>query len=257
MSSEQPGGDGHALSPGPARRAARAGPPGPPPAPGPPGRSPGVLASPGRLGRDPEARERSGGESARRGGAAGSGGGLIGSDSLPPAGSPRASQTQNPGRSLSKPALTKGSGKPVAPQKEARSSCDQRRAARVPRAQGVGCFCETPEWCFRPERTARRAPGRGRGRGAAGGAGPAPGRKLRPGAAASRGLVGARALTRGASLQAAGERGVGDSPPRTGSRPPPFAERPRAGQRWAGPEKRRTEEVQAGLLVAGGENRRD
>lgn len=64
MSSEQPGGDGHALSPGPARRGARAEPRGLPPPQPPPaappaqlGLSPGVLASPGSLGRDPEAGE--------------------------------------------------------------------------------------------------------------------------------------------------------------------------------------------------------
>lgn len=82
MSSEQPGGDGHALSPGPARRAARAQPPGLPPS-GP--RASHLGSSPA-----PHPRARPGGGSAAEKGArspgdvVGSGGGLIGSDSLPP-----------------------------------------------------------------------------------------------------------------------------------------------------------------------------
>lgn len=126
MSSEQPGGDGHALSrASPSWSPGRAA--GPPP--GTPGLSPGVLPA-----GHPRARRaaRGGAEFGARspGDVLGSGGGSIGSDSLPPAGS-CSPHTQDPGRSLSKPARTKGSEEAVTPEK-APSSCDQRAAARVP-----------------------------------------------------------------------------------------------------------------------------
>lgn len=123
MSSEQPGGDGHALSPGPARRGARAEPRGLPPPPPPPAAPPTPAShlgsSPPRAASGETRRRESRAQTAARGrgDVLGSGGGLIGSDSLPPAGSPCSSQTQNPGRSLSKPALTKGSKKPVTPKR--------------------------------------------------------------------------------------------------------------------------------------------
>lgn len=161
MSSEQPGGDGHALSPGPARRGARAEPLGLPPGV-PPSLASHLGSSPPRAAWGETRRRESRAQTAARsqGDVLGSGGGLIGSDSLPPAGSPCSSQTQNPGRSLSKPALTKGSKKPGTA-KKARVHVTgsvqpgfQGSGLRGSKGnKGAGCFCEMPECCFRHERT--------------------------------------------------------------------------------------------------------
>lgn len=110
MSSEQPGGDGHALSPGPARRAARAEPPGPPPPRAPASH---LGSSPAR---HPTARPGGGNAEEEAERAAGATWWGLEAARLAPTAFPRrlpgASQTQNP----FKPALTKGSPPPVTPE---------------------------------------------------------------------------------------------------------------------------------------------
>lgn len=110
MSSEQPGGDGHALSPGPARRAARAEPPGPPPL-GPRPLTWGPRL-PGTLRRDREAGTQRKNRSAQPGRRGGVWRRLDWLRQPSPRRLPCSSQTQNP----FKPALTKGSKKPVTPE---------------------------------------------------------------------------------------------------------------------------------------------
>ena len=167
MSSEQPGRrrtrpeprGQPVVPPGPNRPGLP--PPRPPwAAPPPLGLSPGVLALPATLGRDPEAGERRRNNRARpRGDVLGSGGGLIGSDSLPPAGSPPAplkprtrvvpfSKTCASQRDLRSPSHQR--------KKKARSSCDRALCSRGSRgASGLGAFFvrRARGVCFRPERT--------------------------------------------------------------------------------------------------------
>ena len=98
-------------------------------APPPLGLSPGVLALPATLGRDPEAGERRRNNRARpRGDVLGSGGGLIGSDSLPPAGSPPAP--------LKPRTRVVPFSKTCASQRDLRSPSHQRKKKKKP---GVQC----------------------------------------------------------------------------------------------------------------------
>lgn len=162
MSSEQPGRrrtrpeprGQPVVPPGPNRSGLP--PPRPPwAAPPAPGLSPGVLASPATLGRDPEAGERRRNNRARpRGDVLGSGGGLIGSDSLPPAGSPPAP--------LKPRTRVVPFSKTCASQRDLRSPSRQRKkkkpgvhvtglcAAGVPGEPGgwVLFFCETRPGCL-------------------------------------------------------------------------------------------------------------